>query len=287
MRKQIPGARGGFTLIELLVVIAIIAILAAMLLPALSNAKRRGYTAACLSNQKQLATAWMMYAQDNADALVGFNTLAKTDWRLGLAVNGSFPPVTVLPPPSLVGVALINWYVQEGYREAALFQYAPNVNLLHCPGDTRAGRGLGSACSYSGVGGLSTTQSKWGVTALFKQSAILRPGARLLWVEESDPRGDNMQYWDFEYDTGTTAGVPTANPVPDFGDRVAAFHGRSSSFNFADGHAENRRWLDADTVAYANSDVTYITSWPNGSNHALRADDAYWIQQRYPCVANP
>jgi len=290
-RRRASGRDDGFTLIELLVVIAIIAILAAMLLPALSNSRRKAYIAACVSNQKQLAAAWLMFATDNNDQVVGFDTLDKTYWRAGLQPGKTIIlGLSALPPAGLSLVDQINWYVREGWIEGALYPYASSPNLIHCPGDNRGRFNVGSFDSYSGVAGIDreVLDRKWGVVTLTKVSQIMHTSQKILWVEESDTRGDNLNYWVFKYDQNPNGSQPSANPNPDWGDKVAAFHGSGSSFNFAGGHAENRRWLSGDTVGYASSTANYIDDWRSSGHPEPPGDlDVWWLFEHYACAANP
>lgn len=296
-KNQLSRANSpGFTLIELLVVIAIIAILAAMLLPALAKARQRATQAACLNNERQLALAWLMYSEDSNELIVNLSTYvpgglanAKSGipWRVDI-FNGQ-----QTPPPSLLTADAWNAAIERGYKqptpaiEGPLYKYAGNPGIVHCPGDKRYllkftpnGGGPYSWDSYSGVGQLNGEDG-----GLKKRSQIKHPSDRYIWVEGADMRGENVGSWSMN--PGTVA----AN----FGDAAfvdspAAFHVVSASFNFCDGHAESHKWLNPATIKFAN-DTTPNKDAPgsapqSAANGGINAD-RQWMGSHYATVQNP
>jgi prepilin-type N-terminal cleavage/methylation domain-containing protein/prepilin-type processing-associated H-X9-DG protein len=297
-QKLRPGSRrarsivaAGFTLIELLVVIAIIAILAALLLPALASAKAKATAAACLNNQKQLALAWTMYADDNNDQLVYFSTYTQTGslssaphgvpWRTDIYHNEMVIPGLTLPPTTTQ-----NWItaIQRGFQQPTptvagpLYKYASNPAIVHCPGDLRYKKPLGQGFawdSYSGMNGLNGESGD--SSTLYKRTELQHGSQRILWAEGNDSRGENVGSWEMNPGIAPTFAGAT------FVDTPAAFHVNSATFSFADGHTENHRWLDGRTVAFARGggDATGAGLPPVGDV------DANWVALRYPNTANP
>jgi prepilin-type N-terminal cleavage/methylation domain-containing protein len=270
----------GFTLIELLVVIAIIAILAAMLLPAVSNAKAKAYLSTCLNNQRQLGMAWMMYADDNNDRIVGFNTYnaANTSQPHPMNWRNDTRVVQILVPPNLSARDAQILRIRMGYKQPSpvirgpLFPYAPLADIMHCPGDPRALRAVGDGFawdSYSGVNGLNGESGNF----LVKRTQLKHPADRFMWVECNDSRGEILGAW-----------IMTPGSAPNFsgaswGDPPADFHRGSMTLNFADGHAISRKWLDAAVLNYAR------TGNKGAADSSTR--DLPWFALHYPSMANP
>ena len=247
--------RKGFTLVELLVVIAIIAILMAILMPALKLAREQGKRAVCLSNLKQLTLAWLVYSHDNEDCMV--NGMGGIDRTSGGVITekawvgqcwvggGGYERGEILPKADQI-IAIM---------EGALWPYCSNIKLYRCPTGYR-----GEMVTYAAM---DSVNGKHGGRGPVKNDGVWvnntmqldQPQQRAVFIDEGWVTPDSYAVY--------------YNQEKWFDDPMIR-HGNGTSLSFADGHSEYWKWKGSDTIKFGKE---RDQKW--GGNHKPDTDDGF------------
>jgi prepilin-type N-terminal cleavage/methylation domain-containing protein/prepilin-type processing-associated H-X9-DG protein len=287
-RNIIMYKRRGFTLIELLVVIAIIAVLMAILMPALRRAQEQGKRAACLNSLKQLMLAWSMYADSNGDKIVNGDATFSggTEGRAVVPTAGfhanELPWVGNCVAPGYANGDLLAEEVQiAGIEAGALWPYLKNTGLYKCPTGYR-----GEMITYSIVDSMNgrwesrTDAAKARIVKVKTQ--IRTPGEKIVFVDEGFMTPDSYAIY---YDT----------PKDTWWDAPTVRHGNGTDYGFADGHSEHRTWKGRDTVEIGKSlDKNHTpgapgmkATTPDGMRDVYMVQKAVWGKLGYVPTVPP
>ena len=272
----------GFTLIELLVVIAIIAILAALLLPALEKSKQQAQGVQCLSNNKQMTTAWKMYTGDNGGWLV--NNVAGD-------LNDADVPTWVSDWMNFA----VDWADNTNAARlldsqySMLAPYTVSAGIYKCPADpSMAIEGgvpyprIRSMSMNEAVGRFadlywtSNQQQSLTWTAFQKESDYGRMSTAMLYVF-ADEHPDSIN------DGCLAQSIPPTMDETEWIDVPASYHNGACGYGFADGHAEVHKWLDHRSV-FPVYDDDYLYLGGHGQNPPphwqANNHDVWWVAQR-------
>jgi prepilin-type N-terminal cleavage/methylation domain-containing protein/prepilin-type processing-associated H-X9-DG protein len=227
-----------FTLIELLVVIAIIAILAALLLPALSSAKQKAWTTSCNSNLHQIGLGMRMFADENSE----FYPESGTTIYWGA--------IDVAPP---VGSGKASWSQQ-------VFQYVGNTNAFNCPGNAQLRSSLQGPFNY--FNGCNAAILAAGQFAAVKSTAIMFPSAFVLGGDTAGTKsnGAGLQFDPLDADKDDyTQNCVGGAADPDITE-YWQIHSRGQNVMFADGHSKWYKGYNASEMTFGYS---AMTNWIN------------------------
>ena len=273
LRNCSHSARG-FTLIELLVVIAIIAILAAMLLPALAKSRLKAQGIQCMANHRQLCLAWRMYSDDNRDRL----PFASDDSRHTPAIVAA---TWVTGEMNFDPSNRSNWDPAEDIMKSPIWPYCgKNLGIWRCPSDKSSVfvdgvnkprvRSMSMNWYFGGFGGDNSLSS--GAFRLFtKQSDLANPGPAKIWVF-LDMRPDSIDIGNF---APRMTGYPNDPSKYGFYDLPGFYHGTACGFSFADGHSEIKKWRDPRTTPPLVEGGMVSDQFDSPRNM-----DVAWIQER-------
>lgn len=246
-----------FTLIELLVVISIIAMLLAILMPALGRVRMAAQSTVCLTNTKGLSLAWQLYIEDNNGKLVGAH-----DGHSGSA-SKAYDWVNVPRDQQGNPVAGNSATVEQkqlGIKAGALYPYAEHLGQYHCPGDHRTKSTPSSTAGYNHAWRSYSIPScmnggTHGGRSITKVHQIKMPTQKYIFIEEdADVDGANWGGWSLP--------GPLNGNWDQWWDPIAIRHGKKNMMGFADGHAEKHLWLDDRTLEMANGQIFGLTT-PN------------------------
>jgi len=225
--RHLSVRRRGFTLVELLVVIGIIALLISILLPALSKAREDAKRIRCMSNQRQLVLAWLLYCQDHKGAMVSANTQT---------VPASGPP----------GPGFWSWIgggnLNIGVTDGLLWPYLKDYDVYKCPNDR---------ISYTHTYSVSSYLAGEGPSTIYTLGQVAHAYATFVFIEEVDPRGYNINSF-----------MVPIYPSSSWIDVPSPLHETVGILSFADGHALIWQWSDPRTWNRAG----ISTSTPNDTD---------------------